>query len=152
MNEPLNIQEAFMAMMARREIERAKPLPAPVPASASVPVPAPPLVPVPVFERPTWRVKATGAVVYASGYDLAKLEPLPEGWWAEQDKQLAVVALKIEASRRIEALGFSLTAQLNAVREGRSNDPRFAAIDAVRTWSNEEETKLKAAPEKSPAG
>lgn len=45
--------------------------------------------------------------------------------------------------RKIEA-AFPLYAQLNAMREGNSDDPRFAEVDALRAWSNAVEAKLRA--------
>ncbi len=50
-------------------------------------------------------------------------------------RELAVRMVKLEAGRRIAAF-FPVTAQVNAMRLGLTDDPRFAVIDAIRAASN----------------
>lgn len=86
---------------------------------------------------------ATQSAVFPDGYADDGIEKLPKSFWLDRDRQTAIAAVKAEAASRIEAVGFPAYAQLNAIREGRLNDPRFAEIDAIRRWSNDEEAKLK---------
>lgn len=61
------------------------------------------------------------------------------------DDQLRADIARVQAAAgaRIEAV-FPLYAQLNALREGNQDDPRFAEVDAIRAWSNVIEDKLRA--------
>jgi hypothetical protein len=65
-------------------------------------------------------------------------------WIADKVKLAAraIVEIKDEARRKINLIGFDVGAQASAIREGRTDDPRFAEIDAIREWAHEEERKI----------
>lgn len=100
-----------------------------------------------IGQRPMWRDRATGTLVFPS-HDPEALERISADEWLamerERTRRIEVAAIKAEAATRIAAVDFPEWAQLNAIREGRTDDPRFAEIDAIRAWSNDEETKLAA--------
>jgi hypothetical protein len=93
-------------------------------------------------DRPTHLHIPTGHAVFPGGYPPTDLVELPDNHWVEPDKQMKITTIKVEAAAQIEAINFSVTSQMNAIREGRHDDPRFAKIDAIRKWANDEETKL----------
>jgi hypothetical protein len=93
--------------------------------------------------RPAHRCKITGAAVFPEGNDPAELEPLPARYWADHDKQMAVTAIKAEASKRILDVA-PLWRQIEDLKN--PLDPgavaRNAEIMAIQEWSNKEEGKL----------
>ena len=93
-------------------------------------------------DRPQFLHVPSGAIVFPEGYDPADLQPVADTYWADLDAAEAVAAIKIEAARQIEAVA-PLWQQLNDMRQPTSEgDARFAAIDAVRVWSDAEEAKI----------
>lgn len=96
-------------------------------------------------ERPTHIHRKSGHLVFPQGYRKRALKPLPDGYWLEQDRQELVRAIKSAAARRIEAISPAWR-QLNDMREpSESGAARFAAIDAVRAWSDDLERQALAA-------
>jgi hypothetical protein len=95
---------------------------------------------------PTHRHRETGDVVFPDGFEPDEIEALPGDYWstriATEARAGEIAGIKAEAARRIAALRFPLSSQINALREGRGDDPRFAAIDDIRKWSNEKEEKV----------
>ena len=97
------------------------------------------------MNRPTHRVITTGAAVFPEGYDQAKLELLPAGYWEAEDEAMAIEAIKSKAESDIIAIA-PIWQQLNDIRQpSPEGDARFAAIDAVRTKSDADEAKVKKA-------
>lgn len=66
-------------------------------------------------------------------------------------KRWATRRIKAEAARRIK-MAFPLTAQMNAMREGKADDLRFTAVDRIRAASNliEQDLADSASPENFP--
>lgn len=81
------------------------------------------------------------ARLFPRGEPQREIEPGPDGFprWKLLDpaetKEAVRVGIKREAHRRIEAI-FPLTAQINSLRLGKTDDPRFADIDVIRAASN----------------
>lgn len=96
--------------------------------------------------RPTHIHRKSGHLVFPQGYRKRALRPLPEGYWLEHDRRELVRAIKSAAARRIDAISPAWR-QLNDMREPtETGAARFAALDAVRAWSNELEQKALSAP------
>lgn len=70
-----------------------------------------------------------------SDVDGAPISVYPEKAAPVDLKRWAMRSIKREAKRRIERI-FPLSAQMNSMRACGADDPRFAAIDAIRSASN----------------
>lgn len=94
-------------------------------------------------ERPQFIHLPTGQIVFPQGYAAEDLAPLPADYWAEQDLEAAVHAIKVDAERQILEIA-PIWKQLNDIREPTpEGDARLAAIDAIRAQSNKDEALIR---------
>lgn len=97
------------------------------------------------------------AALFPKGEPQREIVPGPKGkpQWREygitERRAGAMASVKSEARRRIDAI-LPLPQQLNLIREGAIDDPRFAQVDAIRAASNfiEQDIEASEAPDMVP--
>lgn len=92
--------------------------------------------------KPNFLHLPTGQIVFPEGYEPEELEPLPADYWLKREVEDAITAIKMEAARQIEKIS-PWWRQNNDIRNPTpEGTARFAAIDAIREKSNEDEANL----------